>query len=406
MKQKLSGNGDACSRGGAYIILSCLPVLLVLVIAFLIVCNADFELSDDCELLVSVCSGIPHPGLLYQNTSGRFNWSRSEYNFLLLTPFNDSPAAFYAVSAFQYLVFSSFTLLLLRDAVKRTNTVSGRLVLLGIWLTLHFGTHWTFFCLVQPERLQITLLAAFCYFLLRARETDRRRYWTASLALAAVTTYCKEPMFGAFLVLGVHILLLFRGNKKARLFSFGLFASAVLYLTLYMLIVFPNITGLYAPNGTARSATVVSKAAAMLEALRNSPLLAVCMLLALIIMARNVLCLCRRLIHKTGLSNYANKSYPPPPYMEDALLITGAAYAVGIVLTGGTIRYYFYPTLMLSFPALLLHAQEFFTRGRPLRTGALVLAALIPAYYAHYTADMVIHRVRYGHREMNEMRQL
>ncbi|MBQ6566217.1 MAG: hypothetical protein IJL80_04095 [Treponema sp.] len=92
--------------------------------------------------------------------------------------------------------------------------------------------------------------------------------------------------------------------------------------------------------------------------------------------------------------------------MEDALLITGAAYAVGIVLTGGTIRYYFYPTLMLSFPALLLHAQEFFTRGRPLRTGALVLAALIPAYYAHYTADMVIHRVRYGHREMNEMRQL
>lgn len=312
MKQKLSGNGDACSRGGAYIILSCLPVLLVLVIAFLIVCNADFELSDDCELLVSVCSGIPHPGLLYQNTSGRFNWSRSEYNFLLLTPFNDSPAAFYAVSAFQYLVFSSFTLLLLRDAVKRTNTVSGRLVLLGIWLTLHFGTHWTFFCLVQPERLQITLLAAFCYFLLRARETDRRRYWTASLALAAVTTYCKEPMFGAFLVLGVHILLLFRGNKKARLFSFGLFASAVLYLTLYMLIVFPNITGLYAPNGTARSATVVSKAAAMLEALRNSPLLAVCMLLALIIMARNVLCLCRRLIHKTGLSNYANKSYPPP----------------------------------------------------------------------------------------------
>ena len=132
-QQKLSGNGDTCSRGGTYIILSCLPVLLVLVIAFLIVFNADFELCDDHELL-TICMGKPFSMLKYTNL-GRFNWSRSEYNFLLLTPFNDSPVAFYAVSAFQYLVFSSFTLLLLRDAIKRTKTVSGRLVLLGIWLT-------------------------------------------------------------------------------------------------------------------------------------------------------------------------------------------------------------------------------------------------------------------------------
>ena len=68
-------------------------VLFILLTAFLIVYNADFELGDDFEIMTSVCSGRPHPGLLYQNDSGCFNWSRSEYNILLLTPFNRSPAA-------------------------------------------------------------------------------------------------------------------------------------------------------------------------------------------------------------------------------------------------------------------------------------------------------------------------
>lgn len=396
MKQKITRNGDICPPSCTYIILSCLPVMLVLATAFLIVCNSDFGLGDDFELLTSICSGTPNPGLLYQNAGGRFNWSRSEYNFLLLTPFNDSPLAFYAVSAVQYFVFSLFTLLLLRDAIKRTETVTGRLVLLGIWLTLHFGTHWAFFCLVQPERLQITLLSAFCYFLLRARGTDRWRYYIASLALAGIATYCKEPMFGAFAVMGILILLSRQGGRKARFFAFGLFVIAAIYLALYVLLVLPKITELYRPNGTGGSKFVV-----MIMASRNSPLMAACLVLATAVTFRNVLYMASKAFSKKDGSS--SRTFLT---MEDAFLFSGAAYAVGIVLTGGTLASYFFPVLALSYPALLLHIPKLLNKNKWLRMVMIILSLAVSAYYAHYYAGTAAHRIKYGHREMDEMRLL
>ena len=86
-----------------------LALFIVLTTVFFLLFNADFELGDDSELLTSICNGIPHTGLRYQNDIGRFNWSRSEYNILLLTPFFRSPLAFYFIAAAQFIIFSLFS---------------------------------------------------------------------------------------------------------------------------------------------------------------------------------------------------------------------------------------------------------------------------------------------------------
>ena len=384
-------------RRSAYIILFCIPILFVLATAFLLVYNADFELDgDDHELLTSICVGVQHPGLLYQNTSGRFNWSRSEYNFLLLTPFASNPAAFYSVSAVHYLVFSLFTLLLLLSSLDKTDDIAGKIILWGIWLTLQFGTHWTFFHLTQPERLQITLLSAFSYFLLKASITGRQRLYIVSFVIAVIATYCKEPMFGVFMILGSLFFLFRRNDIKMRYFSIGLFINATLYLLLYILLVLPKITGVYHPSGEQRKGIVT-----IAMALRNSPLLALCLLLSTIILVKNILYLVNKQFFKSA-------DFTPflPFCVEDALLLSGAAYAVGIIITGGNSNYYFFPTLVLSFPALTRYVKEFRKLSKTLYTVMLILGILIPTYYSHYYVSTVYHRIRFGHRDMDDMKCL
>ena len=365
-------------------LLSALTLLFILATVFFILCNADFELGDDIELLTSICQKKPFSMLAYAGV-GRFNWSRSEYNLLLLTPFYASPLAFYAISSMQFIVFSLFTLLLLRLYIPQdwTRNKEGAFFLFGVWLLLAIFAEEPFFCLVQPESLLLALMAPFMYFLLKAVKHGGG-YYLASLLLAFPTTYCKEPLFGAFLVIAAYILLFLRSNKKAALFAIGLIIDATIYVVLYGLLILPKIVERYGK-------TEISYLGAATQILQRTPLLALLLPFAAAVLAKLVLGVAR------------GKGYAP--CIEDALLLSAAAYALALFLLRLTKHTYFYPCFMLAFPAVLLYGRKGTEAcGPSIRLAATALCYLLCAYYMHYYVITAAHKVLEGHQEMEDMR--
>lgn len=375
-------------------------VIFVSTTVFFILYNANFSLGDDAEILTTICKGIPHEGLLYQNPSGRFNWSRSEYNILLLTPFFHSPFAYYFLTAAEFIIFSysCFSILRLYLDGKRSSQTSG-FFLYGICLLTVLFQARLFFILVRPEKLLVTLLAVLICFLLRSREPDEyghtriRKGRTCMMRVARqclpfiiafVICFSKEPVFGALLVLAGYILLFMRSNIRLRVFAVWLVIVSVLYISLYAVLVFPKITGRYGK-------TNYSFAQSLMLTMRCCPFLVFPLGLSLAVLARNV----KDLLAGTF-----------KPCLEDALLFSGTAYAVAFFILRMSHDDYFRPCFIMALPAFLLYGKKVHAINPSGRWVAVVLCWLLCAFYMGKLIGLAARRVKYGSQDMDSMKEV
>ena len=95
---------------------------------------------------------------------------------------------------------------------------------------------WIFMEIIFPETIVIALFAFFMLMYFHALETDKKRYYIAAFIAAVYSTYCKEPVFGAFIVIALfnHLFRFKDETKKEKIFYGALIANGILFLILLL----------------------------------------------------------------------------------------------------------------------------------------------------------------------------
>ena len=207
-----------------------------------------------------------------------------------------------------------------------------------------------------------------------------------SFIFAFLSTYCKEPTFGSFLVFSFIIFLFFRKNKKISVFCLALVLNAIVFLLLYYVFAIRNMVGFY--RGGAAD---LSRIAVIKEIIKGQPAIVLFFLLAFAIFINSV----RKIRNKTFV-----------PCIEDALLFSSVAYAFGIFLLRFYAPYYFLPCFVLAFPAIIHYGIKIFSiRIKPFTYFVFVCTFCI---FSFTGKDFIKHSIRarffHGHKEMDELR--
>jgi hypothetical protein len=330
-------------------------------IVFLIMYRANLLFGDDGEYITS--TGIGKYFQLSSNLGGGrfFPLGHIHYNLPLfivrLFGGSELPAAahlvmialFYAASVFfLYQLFRA-----IEPAMQKANA-KGRSFIedyphLACFIPLFFIILFpftsrsfvpVFMDLIYPETQVVMLLSIFMFAYYKMLQTEKTRYLVVALLAGIYATYCKEPMFGALIIIAAANLV-FRYKKisqKERLFYFLLVANGVLFLVLYYFLSYRNATGFY--NEGRITENIVHL---VLSILKNTLMLIPVFVLGLI-----------RLWHFVFKKDREHFFY-------DSLLFAGMGYTMAYICLGMGGDTYFLPTVILALPSFLFWIANFLT---------------------------------------------
>jgi len=230
------------------------------------------------------------------------------------------------------------------------------LFLLGRQLTT------VFLNLVFPEVSIIMLFSIFMLMYYKALETDRIKYYVAALLTVIYSSYCKEPVFGVFLVIALFNFI-FKYNKLAKqekIFYMALVANAVIFLVLYYYLSYRNTTDFYGtgimkPELFGYLYTVVSQ----------EPIIVVIF----------PFCLVR--LYFIILKKDREHLY------YDSLLFAGTAYICAHFLLKFSSGYYFSPAVFLFIPSLVYWIKYLYNNR--IVFSLCLLFILLPIYAFNWT---------------------
>lgn len=216
-----------------------------------------------------------------------------------------------------------------------------------------------FMNLVYAETQVIALFSLFMFLYYRALETGKSRYYIAALAAAVYSSYCKEPVFGSFLVVAASNFLFGYKNqsKKEKLFYAALTANGVLFVVLYVLFSQKNAR-LY-----NEGIVTIYGLQYVVSILRRNPLLMVMTIFGLFRLGAIV-------IKKDRGHLY-----------YDSLLFAGIAYTFAYVLLHLNAGYYFMPSIVLFLPLLVYWVKYWHQTKKHRALAAFGLFALICFYH-------------------------
>jgi hypothetical protein len=166
----------------------------------------------------------------------------------------------------------------------------------------------------------------------KALETDKSKYYIAALIAAIYNSYCKEPVFGALLVIALsnHFFRYKDETKKEKLFYTVLIANGIIFMVLYYFLSFRNTAGFYNEGRVA-----LGKIRLLASIFLGSPVLIIVFFLGFV----RLFCI---LFKKDKKHIY-----------YDSLLFAGMAYVFAYFLLNLNGGYYFVPAIILSLPSLV-----------------------------------------------------
>jgi hypothetical protein len=189
-----------------------------------------------------------------------------------------------------------------------------------------------FLNLIYSEAQGIMFFSIFMLTYYKALKTDKIRYYIISFIVAAYNTYCKEPIFGVFLVVTLTNLL-FRwkeASKREKIFYFALIANGALFIILYYFLSFKNATSLY-----NEGIETVGRFQLFLSVLRRNPIFGVMLIFSLI-----------RLFMIILKKDKEHLYY-------DGLLFAGMSYVLAYIILRLGYSYYFMPSIILFLPSIV-----------------------------------------------------
>ncbi len=205
-------------------------ILLIAVIAFSgwIIAYPGWSYGDDFFILNSTVRGNFLPAMVFPETGRFFPLGLIDLN--LLIPFGDNPFAYHLERLFLLVLLCGT----LYQVTTRTSGVAA-----GCFLVLVFLTTPELFKIyadsIFPESLLALLLAMFFWFYFSGSRSGNGFHLGLSCCVAAMATYCKEPVFGLFLVFAVVQLAFgFRQmTRSLRWTNIFLIINGLIFLALY-----------------------------------------------------------------------------------------------------------------------------------------------------------------------------
>jgi len=209
-----------------------------------------------------------------------------------------------------------------------------------------------FLSLIFPETQVIMLFSLFMLMYYKALKTDETRYYAAAFISAVYSTYCKEPVFGVFLIIAF-INYLFRYNKqtkKEKLFNIALIANGVLFILLYYFLSFKKASGFYNQGRVS-----ISGFNFLLSVFKGNPVL--------------VIMFCIGLIRLYFVIVRKERGY----LFYDSLLFAGIGYVLAYCVLHLNGDYYFLPSIILFLPSLVHWLKYFIEKKRAFSIALFVI---------------------------------
>jgi len=181
------------------------------------------------------------------------------------------------------------------------------------------------------ETQVIMLFSIFMFMYYKALKTDETRYYAIALLSAIFSTYCKEPVFGVFLIIAfVNYLFRYKKSKREKIFYIALVANGIIFIILYYFLSYKNATGLYNEGRVSIEGFIF-----LLSIFIRSPILIIMFAFGLIrlysiIVRKNRDCL-----------------------FYDSLLFAGIGYVFAFFVLRLNASYYFLPSIILFLPSIV-----------------------------------------------------
>lgn len=305
----------------------------------------DFVFLDTLQKskpLVYFSNSFPYYDVV---SMGRFTpISALEYNIFLPFTRTPSPFLYFAFHAVQFLIFSFLLIKILRKVTSNNGLIYSTAIIL--FLTPAFTISW--FRLQLGDR---NVLFFFAFFILAYQsffKSEKIRYLVLTLFFANIALYYKEV---AFMALGAFASarLIFAAKTvsiRNKALDWLLGASALLYLILYYIFIYPKISSsaVYLPRGDF-----------LISFIKNVLNYAVFSDSILILLVLPIFCV--RMFQVFIKKHEAHQLYDP-------LLAASVAYVLGYLLV---IRvygpYYLLPAYVLGLPPVIFFfSNKFKTR--------------------------------------------
>jgi len=318
------------------IIVYSLLAIITLVTVFFVIYNANWTWGDDYEFLISTAVGKIEWSLHIANMGRFYPFGHFDYNMLVLMPGGTSATAHYILVAISMIVFVIASYILYFITLKEAN----RGILYKPWLIfgcvvfLLYYFFRLFFFLVYPERIIVVLLTLFVLSYYKFNKDKKSSYAIIAVIIAIYLTYCKETMFVIFTVLSV-LNFLFGYKKltmKQKIFHITLLFNTLIFLVLYYFITFRHTTVFYPrPNNFI---DIIPFSLGNLKLLYFGLILSIWRLY--------------RLIYKQDKQHL----------FFDSMLFSGLMYAFATITLNLQMVYYYYPAVLLVFPALIYWSSK------------------------------------------------
>jgi hypothetical protein len=316
---------------------SCIT-LGTIIMLLLIMYHASWILGDDFMFLdtMAINKYVPLDSL----DGGRFfPLGHFHYNILLLISYllgwEGIPASVhFALNTVIYTVSVLFLYLLFKDIEPAKNRK-------------HPYIHTFFLCLLTivsaaciaifmdcifPETILTMLLAAFmlCYY--RSIKTNKSTYYIVTLIIVLYSTYCKEPVFGIFVIIALtnFIYGYKQQTKRSRYFHIALVINVTVFVVLYYLLSYSKATGLY-NEGRVEQNIIKSFVITLIQNKMFLFIIPLCIIRLFFVMVKK------------------DRSH----LYYDSLLFAGVGYIVAYIILHLTASYYFFPAFILSLPGFV-----------------------------------------------------
>jgi hypothetical protein len=233
-----------------------------------------------------------------------------------------------------------------------------------------------FLHLMYPEAQIIMLFSIFMFMYYKALETDRIKYYICALLAAVYSSYCKEPVFGVFLIiaLGNHIFKYSKETKREKIFYMSLIANAVVFLILYYFLSLKNTSEFY---GSGK--LYMGFFQYLIQIIAGNPIVIIIFLFCFIRLYFILLKKDREHL------------------FHDSLLFAGTAYICAYFLLGFTDPYYFLPAIVLFLPSLVYWVKYLFIRR--IAFSLCLFFILIPIYAFNFGYTKMVVKDIYEERQ-------
>jgi len=351
---------NECNRIVKFV-LNFFAIIISIIAVFTIMYKANWVFGDDTQYISTTAVNKYSSALIFD---GRFIplWN-IHYNLPLFVlrciGINTGlpVEAHFAVVAIVYIItiFCLYSLFNKIELVKTSGIYSVFNHFFPVCFFLLGTFHIIYLEIIYIETVVIMLFSVFMLFYYKALKTDDIRYYAVAFISAVFCTYCKEPVFGALLIIAF-VNYLFRSNsktKKETIFYIVLIANGVIFIILYYFLSFKNTAGFY-----NQGRVFIGGFEFLQSIFKMNPILAIMF--------------CFGLIRLYFVIVRKEKSH----LFYDSLLFAGIGYVFAYFMLHLNESYYYLPSIILFLPSLVHWTKYLFEKKRI--CAIVLLVVLLP----------------------------